>query len=346
MPKTSSPGAVSPADYLPLAGKILLLAVAAEFLLLRGINRMTGQVPSWAREEIAQGLVFLGTVSYNLGYVASIATLVVVGYILFQREDRLTPMILVWIAALIVGQFLGPAIPAAIVAAGLLAAILMATLAVRVILRVLRAQGSASVGAGGLHPARRVFFPAFLVLLVGTYFTGLYLHLGDALAAMGLGPPARPDVYRTGEALALATAFLAPSVAWVRPNRKNVILPATALLVFAAATAARPDLVPLIGFWSLGFQLFLPLELYFAALAVYLYAFASAATSMDRFGYRFHGLFLIFLGGRFVPDFYFIGLALIGVVFIAMGKELSRPTSQIEMGPQPSAPTGSEGAAV
>src|SRR3990172_1783713 len=79
--ETQPPRPVAWSDsLLPAATRLLVLAVAAEFLVLRILNRMTGSFPAWAREQVAVDLVLVGTVAYNFAYLLSILVLAAVGH--------------------------------------------------------------------------------------------------------------------------------------------------------------------------------------------------------------------------------------------------------------------------
>jgi hypothetical protein len=303
---------------VPSAARWLVVAVAAEFVILRIVNRVTGLFPAWVREGLAVDLVLLGTFAYNVAFAISAVLLAFVGAILVRRSDLLGYAILLWLPLLFVAQSLGPLEPAVIVAADLYAASILAWL----VLRSTRETWSERAPVG---PTRREAISvtlrfAFPVLVLAAYLGALYLRAGDALATRGLDLPGRPDAYRAAEGFALAAALVAPAWAVTKVIPRRLVLPGLAVGVLAAVTLRRPDLLPLIGFWSLGFQIVLPFGVYLVALGTFVYALVEARAS--RRAYLVYGLLLVFLGGRLLADYYFLELALVAVAFLSLERGL------------------------
>ncbi|MGQ0797617.1 MAG: hypothetical protein ACT4OI_07135 [Methanobacteriota archaeon] len=307
-------------SLLPAATRFLVLAVAAEFLILRILNRMTGSFPAWAREQVAVDLVLVGTVAYNLGYLLSILVLAAVGDVLLRRSDRLGYAIVLWIPVLVAVHLLGASAPPIVVAADLFAAVLMAWLVLRDVRRQRTRPWAAATPRRHAVVAVHLARVAFPVLVLAAYAASLYLRAGDALATLGANGPARAEVYRIGETFAVAAAFVAPTLAGRRVAWRDLVVPIAAVGTLAALSAARPDILPLIGYWSLGFQVVLPFPVYLVAVGAFLYALVAAKGSG-----RVHvanGLLVLFLAGRLLADFYFIELALVALVLLTLGDAL------------------------
>ncbi|HKZ90248.1 MAG TPA: hypothetical protein VJ300_08340 [Thermoplasmata archaeon] len=306
-------------SLVPTAARLLVVAVLVEFLLLRVLNRVTGQFPAWAREQVSVDLVLLGTLAYNFAYILGALLLAAAGHRLLRDSDPLGYALVLWIPVLVAAHLLGSSWAGAVVAADLYAAALLAFFLVRALRAWAR---SVRATVPGKWPAWVFAFgpPGFIALVFAAYASSLYLRTGDALAALGPSLPGRADVYRIGEGFALAGAIVAPLAVRARPRARALLVPGLAVGLLAIASVARPDLLPLIGFWSLGFQIVLPMGLYLVGLGAFLLAVLGAKGS--RQPYLFQGLLLVFLGGRLLADFYFVQLAVVALLFLSMGERL------------------------
>lgn len=319
--ETQPPRPVAWSDsLLPAATRLLVLAVAAEFLVLRILNRMTGSFPAWAREQVAVDLVLVGTVAYNFAYLLSILVLAAVGHLLLRRSEPLGYAVVLWIPVLVAAHLLGASSPSVVVAADLFAGSLMAWLVMRGVRRERTTSSSPATPRPQPLGTVRVARVAFPVLVLAAYLASLYLRAGDALATLGADAPARAEAYRIGETFALAAALVAPALVVRRVAWRDLVLPGAVVGVLVTVSVARPDLIPLIGYWSLGFQVVLPFPVYLVAVGTFLYALGVAR----GFG-RVHlanGLLVLFLAGRLLADFYFIELALVALVLLTLGDAL------------------------
>ena len=236
--------AASAAELLPWATGGLVTAVVAEFLLLRVVNRMADRVPG-LRGDAGLGVLFAGTAAMNLALLLGMGFLAAVAVILWERSRVLAALALAAAVTLGLAQLSGAAI--LVLLAVVAVAVLLATVGGQAVLRALRE------GRKGLPQA------AFLALTLGTFLAAAYLRAGDHAAALGGGPPARTGLYGAGEVLAVLTA-IAAAVAFRAPvSRWNLLIPAGTVAVAAVAFSLRPELVPLIAFWSVGFQMSLPI---------------------------------------------------------------------------------------
>lgn len=319
---TRSRGAAWPADLLSTLTWVLLASVGAEFVLLRILNRMADRFPPGVRGQIAEDLVFAGTVAYNLAFLFAVVLVAVVAHTLWDRHRAVALLLFLWIVVLVVVPVAGPGVAPVLAASGLFAAAIMVALVVRGV-ALHDAIETANRRSPGLRSiALRIRRPVFLVLVLGTYLAALYLRAGDALATIGAGPPARPQVYGAAEVLPLAAAFAAVSVFAGRPTLKTVAAATVTVLVVSVPAVLRPDILPLIAFWSVGFQLHLPLPLYLAGLWCYVFALVHAAERDRGSGYALAGLLLVALGGRLLADYYAIQLAIVALLFLTLDREL------------------------
>jgi len=320
--RTISRGAAWSRSALPVAAKALVVLAIVEFVLLRVVNRMSGAFPAWMRGEVSSDLVLAGSFAYNGAYLLSLVLIVLVAILVWARDAPFATLLLMWAPAVLLAQAFASGSVAVVALAGLVgAAVLVAT-----VVRALRDSPAAFPGPG---PARRVpflgsrlAFRAFLVLVLGTFLAGLYLHVGDAFANLGGSPPARTEVYAAGEILGVLAAVVASLAFWRPPNRWNLGLAASGVLIVAAPAIARPELLPLIGYWSVGFRVDLFFPLYLIAAGAFLFAVANVWRSGPRSRYLLYGLVLILLAGRQLPDFYAVQLAVSGLLFLGITHEL------------------------
>ena len=303
---------------------LLTAAALVEFLLLRVVNRATGHLPG-GLQAVASGLVFAGTGAYNLAYLSAAVLLGILGWLLRGQDRILSSLLIAWVASLFAAQALGSTLVASKVGAVSVAGVLLVYFLFRSlrtrIVRVPSALGRFAPSVGR----------AFPILIVAVFLSALFLHAGDALSASGLGVPARVEVFAAAEVLGIAAAFLAPLYIGGPVRRASLVTAALAVGVLAVPLAVRPDIVPLISFWSLGFQMSLPMPLYVGAASCLAYALAQAYQDRRGTGYLVHGLLLALLAGRMLADLYLVQLALVGVLFLTISKPFP------EAAPHPSA---------
>ena len=323
MSRSPSPDADWRAELLRLGPAALVGLVGAEFVLLRVLNRMSGAFPAWARGDVAQGIVLAGAVAYNGAFVLSIALMVLVAERLWRARSDVALAFLAWIPVLLAVQVLGGESPAALALAGVLAGLVMTVVVAQGIRSILPARSTWSERLLGGPWARALF----LLAVLAAFLTGLYLHAGDALANAGLSLPGRPEAYAAGEALAVAGALLAPIAFWRRPGPRNLVLPVLAVVVLAGWYLARPDLLPLVAYWSLGFRLDLPIAVYLAAAAAYVFAISNRWAEGPTARTAFYGLLLLGLVGRQMGDFYTVQLAILAVTWLGLGGGLDASVS-------------------
>jgi len=304
-------------ELLPVAGTLVVGLATVEFLLLRLLNRVSGTFPVWMRGEAAQDIVLAGTFAYNGAFLLSAFLVLAVGWRLAPKEPAIAGPLLAWVPALLAAQVLGRSDPAAILLAGLVAlACLLAPIGRHLARRpgrwrVRSPSGHVFVGSG-------LAFSLFLLAAAGTFLAAMYFQLGNVLANLAVGPPGRPEVYAAGEGLGLTTAVLAAAAFPGRPNRWNVGIPAVAGILVGAWFLVRPELPPLVAYWSIGFQVSLPVPLYLAALVALLYALANAWSMSMRPRTLGYGLLLLALAGRQLADLYLVQLAIVSLMFLAM----------------------------
>lgn len=324
MTRTLSRGAAWSRSALPVAAQALVALAIAEFVLLRLVNRMSGAFPAWAHGELSADLALAGVFAYNAAYLLSIVFVVLVALHTWSRSLPYATLLLISGAAVLGAQAFGSGSVGVVAVAGLLgAAVLVAT--------VVRAMRDAPDAAP--RPAMRIpllgsrhAMRILLALVLGTFLAGLYLHLGDAFANLGVSPPARAEVYVAGEVLGILAAIVAAVVFWRAPDRWNVGLAAAGVLLLALPAILRPEILPLIAYWSFGFRMDLVFPLYLAATGAILFALANAWRSGGPSRYLGYGLLLVVLAGRQIPDFYSVQLAVSGLILLGLAHEL--PTGE------------------
>ncbi len=310
------------ADLLPTTVKIVVASAVLEFLLLRVLNRMSDRYPDWMRGALSDGVFFGGIVAFNLAFIASILVVLAIASLMWERGRGLSLLLLMWIPMLLGAQILGSGATGMIVLSGVLVSLILFTAITRRVRLSWGERGPSAQSSEARGKWLHLAMPVFLAFLLATYLTAFYLHTGDAMANLGIDPPSRAVVYAAGEATALGAALLAPLAFWRRPEMKVVLLPTAAALAFAAFALSRPDILPLITFWSMGFQLHLSLPLYVVAIWCYVFAAANLTKGVGWGSYILPGLLLIALGGRMLNDFYLIQMALVGVLALTLDDDL------------------------
>jgi hypothetical protein len=330
-------------ELLPQFAKILVIFAFLEFVILRILNRMSDRYPDWMKGDIAQGIIFVGNVAYNLAFIASILVVVLMAAYVWDRKRYLSIIAFMWIIILLGVQILGSDITLAVIIGGVFAALL---LVFSVMQRLFESVYQLRFSELLIKLKNNLPSAAFLLLILfvlATYLAALYLHIGDALANQGWDLPNRLGVYNIAEVFAIFFAYLAPIAYWRGFNKLNLIPPLVGALIFALFALLRSDIVPLVTWWSLGFRFHLFLPLYLLALFCYLFALTNLIRSHDHGGYIVPGLILIFLGGRNLHNFYFIQLAIVGVLFLVLVKDI-KLSSQTKKGSiTPSEPLNVDG---
>ena len=324
MTRTLSRGAAWSRSALPVAAKALVALVAVEFLLLRVVNRMSGAFPPWMRGDVTSDLVLVGTFAYNGAYLLGLLLIGLVAVLLLWRDLALSLLLLVLVPAVFAAQAFGGGSPAVVALAGILAGAAM----IAVVLRIVRHPGPEPRSPADRRLpflGSRSAFVLFVLAALGTGIVAIYAHAGDALANVGVSPPGRAEAYSAGEVFAVLAAFLAFAAFWARPGPRNVGLAASGAAAFTAPVFFRPELIPLIAYWSTGFRLDLPFPLYVAALAAFLYAIGTLWGSPQGNPYGLYALVLLGLAGRQLADFYAVLIVLVALVFLTMGYALPAP---------------------
>lgn len=319
------------ADLLPITTKILIFSVVFEFIILRLLNRMADMFPPWMKGDVTEIIMFLGYVAYNLAFILSILVLFLIANIFWHKKRFLSIFLFTWLPILIGIQILGLAVSSGlspmIVFGLLMAAVIMIIPVVNYVFRRFARYYFGLSKKTLKNKLKDLSLPFLFIFVISTYLIAYYHHMGNALASMGYDLPNRGSIYRIGEGCALIAAFLAPVAFWRGFRIMNLIPPTIGVLTFAAFALSRPDIVPLVTMWSLGYQLHLFLPLYIIALWCFLFALVNLFRSKDRGSYLVAGLILIFLSGRMLNDFYLIQMAIVGVIFLSLAYDIGSATT-------------------
>jgi len=243
----------------------LVLAVAAEFLLVRLLSRVGVYIPKAGPVlTLYEGSVVLGEVSFNLSLGLAILVL-----ILAVWEQRPVALALLLVLSTL---WMGPVLPIF----GLLAGLLL-------------------LGARGLHQARPALRPGLGLLLLAQAMHILAIGLQRFWVESGLPAEAPGSIWLLrGAELLAALAPLAMAVGqkpWRRPEARVLGAAGAATMALGAALWLQPDLTGVLAMFSLGFSLSWPAPLYALALGAAVLA-CSSETGAHRFG-----LILLFLAG-------------------------------------------------
>lgn len=300
---------------------VLLVAGAVEFVLLRIVNRVAGHLPGGAQALVGGNLVLAGTAAYNLAYLAGALALAICAWLLWRRDAVLALLLAAWVPALAAAQILDASSAPGIVFADLVAVAVLVLLATR----SLRAPvvPPATLASPRLRRALGYGARAFPLAVAATFLSALYLHVGDALAPAGLGWPARVEVFAVAEAWGVAAALLAPLAVGLRRDWATIATASAAALVVGVWAVVRPAILPLVAFWSLGFQMTLPWPLYIAGVAAMAYALGTAFRARRETGLLFAGLLLVVLAGRMLADLYLVQMAVVGFLFLTTPRPLA-----------------------
>lgn len=315
------------AENLPVLAKLLTFSVLVEFVILRGVNRMTHLFPGWMKGTFTTVILFTGNWAYDLAFIASALVGLFVAYLLFPREKVLALLIFIWFIALMGARFIWPEYGSLVLARSLMAALLIIFLMLRKIHRLILARNGGGEGEATLTGRYSKWrgkgvYPFFLLVLLA-FLSSIYLHAGNSLSNLGWSLPRRAGVYGLGEVFAVAAAYLTPLAFWVGPRARDLVPPTLAAVVLSLFFFFRPDILPLMTMWSLGFQLYLPLPVYLGA--IWCFVFALVLLFRDRLHGRYliPGLLLVGLAGRMLNDLYLLQMALAGALFLTLAPDLA-----------------------
>jgi|GEM_PF-3233558 len=310
------------ANLLPVFVKLLMISALVEFIILRGLNRMADLYPWWMKRGGTAIMVFMGNIAYNLAFITSITVVLIIAYVFWNKEKRLSLFLLIWVTVLIGVSVIGSWIELIVLLGSITAILLLFTLVMRKSHRIFFSQGHETLdteASGKIHRGALLLF--FLFILIA-YLSALYLHIGNDLANLGLSPPGRTGVYGIGEVFAVASAFLALVAFWRRPRLVDLVLPTIVVGGMLTFAFLRSDILPLVTMWSLGFQFYLFLPIYIGALWCYLLTLFLLVRSKGRRKYLVPGLLLIAISGHMLNDFYLIQMAMVGVLLLTLADDL------------------------
>ena len=301
---------------------VLLAAVLAETLLLRGVTRIGVHVPKG--EGVAgafQAASFLGSLAFNFASLLVIVLVVVIlGSIVRRMEEGLSRLALGGLSgAMLIGLGLSLTTdaPAADALFGVAVAVLVGFITI------------VTVSERRVGPAATLA----LILVAAAYLSYQYYvlsYLFYQILDYGAVPPMSTTVLRLGEALAVvaaAAAFWAwglPRWRWV--GKAGLSAVAAVLLALTLAGLSPASTMAILALWTTGLSLFLPFPVYLLALALYLLTLVACWRSGDAFWIA-AGLLLVLLAGYMAESTYHHLLVLLGVAFVAGIAQQSRTTS-------------------
>ncbi len=301
---------------------VLLAAVLAETLLLRGVTRIGVHIPKGEGvTDVFQAASFLGSLAFNFASLLVIVLVVVViGAMLRRLEGELSRLALVGLSAAMLiglGLSLTTDAPAADALFGVAVALLVGFITIVTITE------------------RRIGPPATLalILIAAAYLSYQYYVLGYLFYRIldyTTVPPMSTTVLRLGEALAVvaaAAAFWAwglPRWRWV--GNAGLAAVVTVLLALIIAGLSPASTMSILALWTTGLSLVLPFPIYLVALALYLLTLVACWRSGNAF-WTAAGLLLILLAGYMAESTYHHLLVLLGVAFLSGIVQQSRATS-------------------
>ena len=301
---------------------VLLAAVLAETLLLRGVTRIGVHIPKGEGVTGAfQAASFLGSLAFNFASLLVIVLVVVIlGSMLRRMEGGLSRLALVGLSAAMLiglGLSLTTDAPAADALFGVAVALLVGFITIVTI------------------SERRIGPPATLalILIAAAYLSYQYYVLGYLFYRIldyTTVPPMSTTVLRLGEALAVvaaAAAFWAwglPRWRWV--GKAGLAAVAAVLLALTLAGLSPASTMAILALWTTGLSLVLPFPIYLIALALYLLTLVACWRSGDAF-WTAAGLLLVLLAGYMAESTYHHLLVLLGVAFLGGIVQQSRATS-------------------
>ena len=304
---------------------VLLAAVLAETLLLRGVIRIGVHVPKG--EGVAgafQAASFLGSLAFNFASLLAIGLVVVILASMVQRmESSLGRVALVGLSlAMLSGLALSLIIdaPAADALFGVAVALLVGFITIVTV------------------SERRVGLAATLalILVAAAYLSYQYYvlsYLFYRILDYGAVPPLTIEVLRLGEALAVvaaAAAFWAwglPRWRWV--GKAGLAAVAAVLLALTLAGLSPASTMAILALWTTGLSLFLPFPIYLLALALYLLTLVACWRSGDAF-WTAAGLLLVLLAGYMAESTYHHLLLLVGVALLSGAVQWSGPRTWVK----------------
>ena len=301
-----------PAESFRQLTTVLLAAVLAETLLLRGAVRVGVHVPKdRAISDLFEAASVLGSLAFNFASILAIVLVtLLVGSLAVQRKGALARIVLVMPGlAMLSGLSLTLATdkPEADALFGVSAAILACVVLL------------AAIGERKISPMEG----AAMALILAAYLSYQYYalsYLFYRLLDVAAVPPASMSFLRLGEVLAVAasaTAFLA----WGLPRRHligplGLVAVAAVLLVLTLAALSPVSTVAILALWTTGLGLFLPFPIYPVALGLYLLTIVACWRSRDGF-WTASGLLLVLLAGYMAEATYQHILLVLALAFLA-----------------------------
>ena len=291
---------------------VLLAAVLAETLLLRGVIRIGVHVPKG--EGVAgafQAASFLGSLAFNFASLLVIVLVVVIlGSMVRRMKEGSSRFVLVGLSgAMLIGLGLSLTTdaPAADALFGVAVALLVGFITI------------VTVSERRVGPAATLA----LILVAAAYLSYQYYvlsYLFYRILDYGAVPPLTIEVLRLGEALAVvaaAAAFWAwglPRWRWV--GKAGLAAVAAVLLALTLAGLSPASTMAILALWTTGLSLVLPFPIYLIALSLYLLTLVACWRSGDAFWIA-AGLLLVLLAGYMAESTYHHLLVLLGVAFLS-----------------------------
>ena len=327
-----SRGAARPADVFPVVAKVLLIAALVEFVLLRVVNRATGHLsPSF--RELMGGLALAGITAYYVVLSLSALLILIAAWNRWRADFRLSVLLVAWTLITFGALIAGPSLMAFLLPASLAFGVMVV-----LVVRRLRSPLASDDVSRSASWARLLAFGsrAYPVMLLATYSMVFVLYWGRLAPSSIGGQDVGIAAYGVGEIFAISAAVLAPFYVPDRPRRNPFVLAVAAGGLVSLLWLGRPDILALVAFWSVGFQMYLAAPFYVAAAAALVYALAASFRN-PKTGYLFHGLFLVALAGRMLNDVYTIHLALVGVLLLLTPRDypMALPRSVARAPPLP-----------
>ena len=304
---------------------VLLAAVLAETLLLRGVTRIGVHVPKGEGVSGAfQAASFLGSLAFNFASLLVIVLVaVILGSMVRRMEGGLSRLALVGLSgAMLIGLGLSLATdaPAADALFGVAVALLVGFITI------------VTVSERRVGPAATLA----LILIAAAYLSYQYYvlsYLFYRILDYGAVPPLTIEVLRLGEALAVvaaAAAFWAwglPRWRWV--GKAGLAAVAAVLLALTLAGLSPASTMAILALWTTGLSLFLPFPVYLLALALYLLTLVACWRSGDAF-WTAAGLLLVLLAGYMAESTYHHLLLLVGVALLLGAVQWSGPRTWVK----------------
>ncbi|MFQ5762166.1 MAG: hypothetical protein ACE5PO_03945 [Candidatus Bathyarchaeia archaeon] len=277
--------------------KILVPLVALEFLLLRVFMRVSFLVNM--DQSTAHFLVSLGEVAFNLAFIISGLTLVILALHLTRSSRAFKPL------SFLILVLIGVELLLFVNSSSLLLLTYNGTFLTLVLTAVVL------VGRRGVGSL------SFLAVVGGVYTASTYYNWASLLTGFGIHLPWSSELFSIGELLALAAlvpAFLALRVWWDR-----VAAPIATIGAFLLLLASQGPFLPLLATWAVNFTLHLHPLLYAVALWLFLYI---VVVLLRRPGEEVKlsafGLLLIAFGGLMLQLTYLTQIAVLGLLLLTL----------------------------